>query len=135
MLPDTKYIVLIGHFGSGKTELALTLARHYAKEGGQTALVDLDIVNPYFRSSDHETLLIEEGVDVVSPSFAHSTVDVPALSADVHKVFDPQRYRHVIFDVGRRSGGARRRLGATIPISKRYAIRCVYYMWSIPCGR
>ena len=106
MLPDTKYIVLIGHFGSGKTELALTLARHYAKEGGQTALVDLDIVNPYFRSSDHETLLIEEGVDVVSPSFAHSTVDVPALSADVHKVFDPQRYRHVIFDVGGDPAGA-----------------------------
>ena len=100
MLPDTKYIVLIGHYGSGKTELALALARHYAKEGGQTALVDLDIVNPYFRSSDHETLLVEEGVDVVSPSFAHSTVDVPALLADVHKVFDPQRYRHVIFDVG-----------------------------------
>lgn len=106
MLPDQKYIVLIGHFGSGKTELALALARRLGRERGRTALVDLDIVNPYFRSSEHERLLTEEGIDVVTPSFAHSTVDVPALPADVHKVFDSDRYRHVIFDVGGDAAGA-----------------------------
>ncbi len=106
MLPDQKYIVLIGHFGSGKTELALALARRLNRESGSTALVDLDIVNPYFRSSEHEQLLAQEGVDVIAPSFAHSTVDVPALSADVHKVFDSDRYRHVIFDVGGDAAGA-----------------------------
>jgi hypothetical protein len=104
--PDSKYTVLIGHFGSGKTELSLALARHYGREGGRTALVDLDIVNPYFRSSEHEALLTSEGIDVVSPSFAHTTVDVPALSADVHKVFDSPLYRHVIFDVGGDPAGA-----------------------------
>ncbi|MBE0601526.1 MAG: hypothetical protein IH607_07025 [Firmicutes bacterium] len=134
MLPDHPYIVLIGHFGSGKTELALALARRLNRESGRTALVDLDIVNPYFRSSEHEQLLIEEGVDVVSPSFARSTVDVPALSADVHKVFDSARYRHVIFDVGGDAAGATA-LGAIIRLYSQSAIRCAYITWSTPCGR
>lgn len=128
MLPDQKYIVLIGHFGSGKTELALALARRLGRERGRTALVDLDIVNPYFRSSEHERLLIEEGIDVVTPSFAHSTVDVPALPADVHKVFDSDRYRHVIFDVGGDAAGATA-LGRYRPFIQPLRDQmCVYYV-------
>lgn len=98
-----QYYILVGHFGSGKTELALALARHM---GSGTALVDLDIVNPYFRSSEHRDMLIEEGIDVIMPSFAHTTVDVPALSANVQSVFDSDRYRHVIIDVGGDPAGA-----------------------------
>ena len=102
-----KYYVLVGHFGSGKTELALALAKHFNAGGrGGVALVDLDIVNPYFRSSEHQQILQEEGIDVIMPSFAHTTVDVPALSAAVHTVFESQRYRHVIFDVGGDASGA-----------------------------
>ncbi len=106
MLSEFKYIVLIGHFGSGKTELSLAIARKLTQTDGRTALVDLDIVNPYFRSSDHDTLLASEGIDVIAPSFAHSTVDVPALSANIHKVFDANRYAHVVFDVGGDPAGA-----------------------------
>ncbi|MBN1776743.1 MAG: ParA family protein [Clostridiales bacterium] len=104
---NKKYYVLIGHFGSGKTELALALARHLnaGKQGG-VVLVDLDIVNPYFRSSEHRDLLETEGIDVIMPSFAHTTVDVPALSADVNAVFESERYRHVVFDVGGDASGA-----------------------------
>lgn len=104
---SAKYYVLVGHFGSGKTELSLALARHLnISERGRVALVDLDIVNPYFRSSERQELLVEEGIDVIMPSFAHTTVDVPALSADIHAVFESDRYRHVVIDVGGDPAGA-----------------------------
>jgi energy-coupling factor transporter ATP-binding protein EcfA2 len=104
---SAKYHVLVGHFGSGKTELSLALARHLnAKGRGRVALVDLDIVNPYFRSSERQDLLVKEGIDVIMPSFAHTTVDVPALPADIHAVFESDRYRHVVIDVGGDPAGA-----------------------------
>ncbi len=107
MLPEAKYYVLVGHFGSGKTELALALARHLNAAGqGGVALVDLDVVNPYFRSSEQQDMLTKEGIDVIMPSFAHSTVDVPALTAQVHTVFESNRYRHVVIDVGGDAAGA-----------------------------
>ncbi len=107
MLLSARYYVLVGHFGSGKTELSLSLARALkAQDPGPAALVDLDIVNPYFRSSEQRDLLSREGVDVIMPSFAHSTVDVPALSANIHTVFESDHYRHVVIDVGGDPAGA-----------------------------
>ena len=107
MLLNAKYYVLVGHFGSGKTELSLALARKLNQTGSTgVALVDLDVVNPYFRSSQQRELLTAEGIDVIMPSFAHSTVDVPALSANVHTVFESGRYEHVVIDVGGDAAGA-----------------------------
>ena len=107
MLPDLKYTVLVGHFGSGKTELALALARHL-NQGSQNnvSLVDLDIVNPYFRSSEQQNQLETEGIHVIMPSFAHTTVDVPALSPAVQAVFESDLYDHVVIDVGGDAVGA-----------------------------
>ena len=106
VLFDAKFYVLVGHFGSGKTELALALARHLNQDGMGTVLADLDIVNPYFRSSEQRELLRAEGIDVIMPSFARSSVDVPALSADVQTVFESNRYRHVVIDAGGDPAGA-----------------------------
>ena len=69
MLPmDKRYTVLVGNYGSGKTELAVAIARtQRAREPeGRIALVDLDIVNPYFRSAEQHALLEAEGHTVVS---------------------------------------------------------------------
>lgn len=94
-----KTTVLIGNYGSGKTELSINMALRSAGEGKKTALIDLDVVNPYFRSSDQRALLENAGVVVVSPPFAGMGVDVPAVSAEVESAFALD-YDHVVFDVG-----------------------------------
>jgi hypothetical protein len=107
MLPiHGKYTLLLGHYGSGKTELALALAREQRRaSGGRVALVDLDIVNPYFRSAEHKELLEQEGVEVMMPSFALSSVDVPSLPAQIQSIFESD-YDHVVIDVGGDDTGA-----------------------------
>lgn len=108
MLPINKrYTVLVGNYGSGKTELAIAIARtQRAQEAeGRVALVDLDIVNPYFRSAEQHALLEAEGIEVFMPSFAMSTVDIPALPAQIQAVFE-QPYAHVVIDVGGDDTGA-----------------------------
>lgn len=108
MLPmDKRYTVLVGNYGSGKTELAIAIARtQRAREPeGRIALVDLDIVNPYFRSAEQHALLEAEGIEVFMPSFAMSTVDIPALPAQIQAVFE-QPYAHVVIDVGGDDTGA-----------------------------
>lgn len=101
---DRRFLVLVGNYGSGKTELALNLALAAAGEKS-TTLVDLDIVNPYFRSGEKAQELREAGVRVLMPSFALSTVDIPALPAEIQSVFITPSDR-VIFDVGGDDTGA-----------------------------
>mgnify|MGYP000228588743 CR=1 FL=1 len=72
MLPmDKRYTVLVGNYGSGKTELAIAIARTQRARvpEGRIALVDLDIVNPYFRSAEQHALLEAEGIsaEVIDP--------------------------------------------------------------------
>lgn len=104
-LPQARILVLVGNYGSGKTEISLNLALKLARRGEKVTLVDLDIVNPYFRSSERTELLEKEGVKVYAPSFAMSTVDVPSLPADIQAVF-ADKSRRVIFDVGGDDTGA-----------------------------
>lgn len=101
---DRRFLVLVGNYGSGKTELALNLALAAAGEKS-TTLVDLDIVNPYFRSGEKAQELRDAGVRVLMPSFALSTVDIPALPAEIQSVFIAPSDR-VIFDVGGDDTGA-----------------------------
>ncbi|MBE5779689.1 MAG: hypothetical protein E7331_10220 [Clostridiales bacterium] len=97
---------MVGNYGSGKTELSIALARKMRKSvSGRVALVDLDIVNPYFRSAEQKQLLEQEGIEVFMPSFAMSTVDIPALPAQIYGVFQ-QDFERVIFDVGGDDTGA-----------------------------
>jgi len=85
-------VIILGAFGSGKTELALNLALARAKSGADGAndslLIDLDIVNPYFRSSSQRTALEAAGVRLVSPRYAMSGVDIPSLMPEVTQAFE-----------------------------------------------
>ena len=101
---STRVFIITGNYGSGKTEIALNLAFDSAKKG-KTTLVDLDIVNPYFRSGEKERELRNAGVRVLMPTFALTTVDIPALPAEIQSVFEDGS-DFVIFDVGGDDTGA-----------------------------
>ena len=105
VLDDKRFIILTGNYGSGKTELALNLALYYANAGLRTTLVDLDIVNPYFRSGEKSREMENAGVRMLMPTFALTTVDIPALPAEIQSVFELPSDK-VIFDVGGDDTGA-----------------------------
>ena len=104
LLQKTHYLVLTGNYGSGKTELALNLAFQFSRKF-QTTLVDLDIVNPYFRSGEKADEMKKAGVRMLMPTYAMTTVDIPALPAEIQSVFELPSDR-VIFDVGGDDTGA-----------------------------
>lgn len=104
ILKDAQYIVLAGNYGSGKTELALNMALQYSGQF-RTTLVDLDIVNPYFRSGEKAEVMSEAGIRMLMPTFAMTTVDIPALPAEIQSVFEVPSDK-VIFDVGGDDTGA-----------------------------
>ena len=102
--PKEKYLVLTGNYGSGKTELSLNLALNAAGKG-TIRLVDLDIVNPYFTSAEKRETLEENGICLLTPTFAMTTVDIPALPPEIQSVFELP-CDHVFFDVGGDDTGA-----------------------------
>ena len=101
---DKKIIIICGHYGSGKTNIAVNLARLLSENGKKVALVDLDIVNPYFRAADNRVELEALGVRCILPQFANTNVDVPTLPPQIHSVFSSNET--VIFDVGGDKDGA-----------------------------
>ena len=103
----TKRLNLItGHYGSGKTNLAVNLALEAKKQGKSTAIVDLDIVNPYFRTADFAGMLEEQGVRVIVPMYANTNLDIPALTGAVDSVINSGEFDCVILDVGGDDAGA-----------------------------
>lgn len=84
-LPLKPVTVVCGHYGVGKTNLSLNLAIDAAQAGSQVTLIDLDVVNPYFRSSEYAELLKAHGVRLISPVFAQagSNLDVPSLTGAI----------------------------------------------------
>ena len=105
-----------GHYGSGKTNIAVNYALLLAGEGKQVCIADLDIVNPYFRTKDSAAVLEKAGVKLISPQFANSNVDLPALPAEAYRlVTDKSIYG--IMDIGGDDRGAFA-LGRYVPAIK-----------------
>jgi hypothetical protein len=102
---NKRVIIITGHYGSGKTNLAVNLALYAAKSGERICLADLDIVNPYFRASDMTAVLKAAGIDVIAPVYAGSNLDIPALPPQMNSLFD-DKSRRVILDVGGDDAGA-----------------------------
>lgn len=94
-----------GHYGSGKTNIAVNYALGLKKEGLNTLIADLDIVNPYFRTRDSEKALKDAGVEIVVSSYANTNVDVPALPEEMYRIIDDKQTRAVV-DVGGDDRGA-----------------------------
>jgi len=94
-----------GHYGSGKTNIAVNYALLLAGEGKKVCIADLDIVNPYFRTKDSAKVLEAAGIDLISPQFANSNVDLPALPAASYRLVQDFS-SHGIMDIGGDDRGA-----------------------------
>ncbi len=94
-----------GHYGSGKTNIAVNYAIKLASEGKKVCIADLDIVNPYFRTKDSEDELKANGIDLISPHYANTNVDLPALPAESYRLVQ-DRSVYGIMDIGGDDRGA-----------------------------
>lgn len=94
-----------GHYGSGKTNVAVNCSISLAKAGKPVSIYDLDIVNPYFRTVDAEKSLSENGVELVVSPFAETNVDIPAMNASSYKMIDDLK-RFAVVDLGGDDRGA-----------------------------
>ncbi len=97
--------VIAGHFGSGKTEFALNYALHLRKTHENVTIVDMDTVNPYFRTKDAEERMNKAGVRVISPQFANTNVDILSIPSEILSVFENPSCA-AVFDVGGDDEGA-----------------------------
>ena len=94
-----------GHYGSGKTNIAVNFALHLVGEGKAVTLADMDIVNPYYRSKDSAQELEAAGVKVIASAYANTNVDVPALPQEMYSVTEDTS-RYAVLDVGGDDRGA-----------------------------
>ena len=94
-----------GHYGTGKTNIAVNYALHLKELGKKVYIADLDIVNPYFRTKDSAAELKEAGVELISPQFANSNVDLPALPAEAYRLVEDKSI-YGVMDIGGDDRGA-----------------------------
>ena len=94
-----------GHYGSGKTNIAVNYALQLAGEGKRVCIADLDIVNPYFRTKDSAAELSKAGVELISPHFANTNVDLPALPPEAYRLVQ-DKGSYGIMDIGGDDRGA-----------------------------
>lgn len=103
---DYKRVTLFaGHYGSGKTNIALNYARWLRHQNLNVTIADLDIVNPYFRTKDSEAALAEEGIGLIVSAFANSNVDLPAMPKEAYTLVG-DRQTHAVLDIGGDDRGA-----------------------------
>ncbi len=102
---EKRLTLFAGHYGSGKTNIAVNYALALAKEGKKVCIADLDIVNPYFRTKDSERELAAAGIDLISPQYANTNVDLPALPAESYRLVQ-DRSTYGIMDIGGDDRGA-----------------------------
>ena len=102
---DKRITILCGHYGTGKTNVAVNLALAMAERGEKVTVADLDIVNPYFRTLDFAAAFEAAGIRLICSRFANTNVDLPSLPPDLYAITD-DKTRRVVIDVGGDDSGA-----------------------------
>ena len=105
MLSNKRITLFCGHYGTGKTNVAVNYALWLKSRGDEVQIADMDIVNPYFRTKDSDKELTEAGIRLISPKFANSNVDLPALPQELYGLFE-FRDKKAVLDIGGDDRGA-----------------------------
>lgn len=103
---NPKLYIIIGAYGSGKSEYAVHLARTHANRGEKVCLVDMDVVNPYFRVRDVRDEFAALGMEVIAPEGSFSHADLPMISPRIKGAIQNME-KTVILDVGGDPAGCR----------------------------
>ena len=112
-MEHARLTVITGHYGAGKTNFAVNLALDAAERGEKCTVIDLDIVNPYFRTADFEKTFSDKGIDLYAPVYANSNLDIPSLNIPLESILAAGG--RVIIDVGGDDEGAKA-LGRFAPV-------------------
>ena len=123
---NKRITVFAGHYGSGKTNIAVNAALLVAATGRRTAIADLDIVNPYFRTEDSREELENAGIRMICSGYANSNVDLPSMPEDLYVITEDKEL-NVIIDLGGDDRGALAlgRLSAAIKEENNYEMLMV----------
>ena len=105
MVQGKKITILTGHFGSGKTEIAINLALKEKHEHSKVAISDLDVINPYFRTRDARELFRKNNIELIAPKDRLANSDLPVVSGEIYRVIHDPSYK-VIVDAGGDKDGA-----------------------------
>ena len=124
-------LIVCGHYGVGKTALSLSLVKDASRVGKHVTLVDLDVVNPYFRSSDQAQSLRAAGISVITPVYAgpDCNIDMPALTGAVAPAIErasSDAGELCVIDVGGDDAGA-----AALGRFSRTIASAPYEMWYV----
>ncbi|MCR4780112.1 MAG: cobalamin biosynthesis protein CobQ [Ruminiclostridium sp.] len=120
-----KLTVVTGHYGSGKTNLSVNIALDIAESGEKCTVIDLDIVNPYFRTADFRGLFDKRGIDIFAPVYANTNLDIPSLNIPLESLL--KSGTHIVIDVGGDDEGAKA-LGRFAPLINATADKDVLYV-------
>ena len=102
---DKRVTLFAGHYGSGKTNIAVNWALKLRETHERVLIADLDIVNPYFRTKDSLEELNKAGIRLISSEYANSNVDLPALPTEMYSITDDTSSMAVV-DIGGDDRGA-----------------------------
>ncbi len=91
--------IFAGHYGSGKTNIAVNYAIHLKDMGYPTVIADLDIVNPYFRTKDSEAELNEKGIELLCSEYAGTNLDIPAIPQTMYRAVQ-DKSTYAVMDIG-----------------------------------
>ncbi len=102
---EKRLTIFAGHYGSGKTNIAINYAFHLKEKGYDVIIGDLDIVNPYFRTNDSKQELKSRGIELICSEFANSNLDIPSIPQSMYRVIRDKSV-HAVMDIGGDDAGA-----------------------------
>ncbi|MGN0467573.1 MAG: hypothetical protein ACI4GY_02475 [Acutalibacteraceae bacterium] len=116
MFNEKRISIFCGHYGSGKTNLAVNYAFYLKNKGHEVTVLDIDIINPYFRTKDSEKEFCDAGIELIASDFANSSLDMPVLPAKMYGAVQ-DKSAHCVLDVGGDDRGSVA-LGGFVPYIK-----------------